>query len=165
MWQIEPVAIGATVGASRLLVTRDTQFSSLLRPSAAAEVYGESAIVDSEVPIRMETLDSVAPRLSLTTEAARLYIKVDVQGSELDVIAGAKAVLVNAVVLEIELSLRPLYTSGPSIENCLEVIRATGFTPAIFLENNSHDFPHAADVNAVFVRTSERGAHPAVTSS
>jgi hypothetical protein len=57
------------------------------------------------------TLDGLRERLIDPAEHA--YLKLDVQGSELDVLKGAEEVLDQVEVIQAELSLLPLYDGAP----------------------------------------------------
>jgi hypothetical protein len=74
--------------------------------------------------VRIERLDEVAKPL---LPAGRLMLKVDTQGYEEEVLAGAGAVLDQACALQVELSLAPLYKGGPSLRRMLEVCETAGF--------------------------------------
>jgi FkbM family methyltransferase len=55
------------------------------------------------------------------------YLKLDVQGAELDVIRGAKEVLKNVVVIETEVEFVPLYEDQPLFAEMDQALRAAGF--------------------------------------
>jgi hypothetical protein len=57
----------------------------------------------------------------------RLMLKIDTQGYEEEVLAGAGTVLDQACALQVELSLTPLYKGAPSLRRMLEVCETAGF--------------------------------------
>jgi hypothetical protein len=61
--------------------------------------------------------------------ADRLFVKIDTQGSELQVLAGAGDQLDRVLGLQLELSLVPLYEGQPLIEDVVADVRARGLVP------------------------------------
>ena len=57
----------------------------------------------------------------------RVYLKVDVQGGELDVLRGAERVLAQAPLVEAELSFVPLYEGAPRFDEVIDTSLDRGF--------------------------------------
>ncbi len=72
----------------------------------------------------MRTLDSLAADLELED---RLYVKLDVQGFENEVIAGGRATLERAYMVAMEVSFAPLYEGVPVFHELYETMRGLGF--------------------------------------
>ena len=65
----------------------------------------------------------------VASPADRLYLKVDVQGFEQKVLAGATTTLGSVLLLEAELSLVQLYEGGPRWLAMIEYLAGLGFEP------------------------------------
>ena len=106
--ELHNVAIGERESVETLKITRDTTGASLLQPREEMRaVIGSNWTVTSEVPVRMTTLDRLVvdlPDVSL--------LKIDVQGYEKQVLAGAKQTLGKTKFLLIELNFMPQYDGG-----------------------------------------------------
>ena len=106
--QLHNVAIGEREGVERLKVTRDTTGASLLQPrDEMRAVIGSNWTITSEIEVPMTTLDRLLvdlPEVSL--------LKIDVQGYEKLVLAGAKLTLTKTKFLLIELNFMPQYDGG-----------------------------------------------------
>lgn len=118
-------AIGAQNGEVEMHVAANSESSSVLTMlDAHALAAPESRIVGTErVPLR--TLDSLASEyLSDTT---RLFLKIDTQGFEEQVLEGASKTLSRAFAVQLELSLVELYAGQKLMLEMIEIMKGTGF--------------------------------------
>jgi hypothetical protein len=117
------VALGAEPGRRELQVSANRVSSSLL-PMAELHLRTapESAVTGAvEVEVaRLDDLDVVRP-------GERAYLKIDVQGAELDVLHGATATLASVRLLEAELSTVTLYEGQPLIGEVIQHVQREGF--------------------------------------
>ena len=128
--EVQNVAIGERESVETLKITRDTTGASLLQPrDEMRAVIGSNWTITSEVQVNMTTLDRLLvdlPEVSL--------LKIDVQGYEKPVLAGAKQTLAKTKFLLIELNFMPQYDGGSWFGDVHEILtRDFGF----FLANAS----------------------------
>jgi FkbM family methyltransferase len=128
--ELHQIAIGAGEGKVSLKITRDTTGASLLRPKEEMRaLIGGNWTVTSEVEVPMTTLDRLLvdlPEVSL--------LKIDVQGYEKPVLAGAVQTLARTKFLLVELNYMPQYEDGSWFGDLHEALtRQYGF----FLANAS----------------------------
>lgn len=125
-WIVAPCcALGRAPGEARINLAGNSVSSSLLPMSEAhLRAAPDSKYVASEA-VRLQRLDDVAP--ALLPEAGRLMLKVDTQGYEEEVLAGADRVLERTIALQLELSLAPLYRGAPGLRRMLELSESLGF--------------------------------------
>jgi FkbM family methyltransferase len=125
LWDCRQLALGAQPGPARLNVSADLEASSML-PMEERHVrhWPPSAYVGVE-DIAVERLDSIAPTLGLRDR--RTYLKLDVQGYELEVLRGAETTLDCVCAIEAELSLVALYGGGPLLEEVVQYVDCRGF--------------------------------------
>ena len=102
-------------------------FSSSLLEMLPMHVAGspESAYHGTE-KTPMVTLDSLIGTLS--PSGRRIYCKLDVQGYEARVLAGAAILLRDTIGLQMEMSLVPLYKGQPTFAELLDAMSRSGFT-------------------------------------
>ncbi|MGD9952813.1 MAG: FkbM family methyltransferase [Burkholderiales bacterium] len=125
-WEVAPrMALGESDGDIEIHIAGNSVSSSILDMLPAHErATPESAYVGREV-VPMRRLDSVgAPFLA---ESRRVLLKIDTQGYEDRVLAGAKGLLHRFTAIQAELSLVPLYAGQPLYVEMLEKIEALGF--------------------------------------
>lgn len=127
-WSCHNRAAGGRSGTSEINVSGNDGFSSSL---LAMEDAHKQAVTDSlyerTETIEIARLDDELAGFSTSTRHA--YLKVDTQGFEHEVIAGASAVLPGCAAVELELSLTPLYEGQLLIGEMIERMRGQGFCP------------------------------------
>lgn len=124
-WTVRRLALGATAGEVTLNVAGNSSSSSLLPMSALhVESAPESAYAATET-VELATLESL--REELVRPGDRVYLKLDVQGFELEVLKGAADVLPYVQVVDVELSLVPLYEGAPRLQEVVDILADIGF--------------------------------------
>jgi len=126
LWTVfPPTAIGDVEGVIDINISGNTVSSSVL-PILQTHVKTapKSAYVATEsVPITR--LDSVWPGLCHPGDKG--FLKIDVQGFEMEVLKGTSSVISQIRGLEIELSLVPLYARQELYDRMVEYIGKLGF--------------------------------------
>jgi FkbM family methyltransferase len=118
-------ALGRTSGEARMNVAANSVSSSLL-PMHDTHLRAEpdSRYVAGET-VRVERLDAFAGLLA--PMSGKLLLKVDTQGYEEEVLAGAGKLLESVSAMQLELSVTPLYQGAPSMRRVLELCADFGF--------------------------------------
>ena len=133
LWDVRRVALAGTNGRGALHVSTNRQSSSLLAMAPRHLLHApESAVVGTE-EVELGRLDSID-----FADATSIYLKVDVQGTELDVLRGAASALLSTRLVEAELSAVELYDGQPLIEDVIAHLRKKGFD-LIGLETSFRD--------------------------
>jgi Methyltransferase FkbM domain len=96
------------------------RLSARARPQRALRV----AALVGERTVELETLDGWCEFSGTVFDA----LKLDVQGSELDVLTGATAQLERVVALELEVELNPIYAGQPLFGDVDRFLRDRGLT-------------------------------------
>lgn len=150
LWEVHPLALSEADGTARINVTGATVFSSLREPAPDLVAAFPSAAVIGTEEVAVRSLDSLLPELEPLGE--RPFLKVDVQGAEHDVLAGAAATLERVVGVQVEMSLRRLYLGEASFGALASELEERGFTMSLIepVAYDDHGAMLAAD--AVFLR-------------
>lgn len=106
-WRIIRTAVGSSSGEAEIHVTENTAMSSLLDPSSEFADRDPAAKVARSERVPVGRLDELAP-----LAAGNRFLKIDVQGSEADVLDGAEAVLETCAGVQVELSLATPFYEG-----------------------------------------------------
>jgi FkbM family methyltransferase len=114
-----------------------------------SSVYVETtAFARSEISLPMQTLDEA---LAAERAARSVFLKLDVQGAELDVLAGAAATLERTEAVLLEASLAEYNAGAPRLADVTEQLRKLGFLPFDILDLRRIG-PVLAQIDMVFVR-------------
>lgn len=121
----ERCAVGASVGDARINISKNSYSSSLLPMLARhSDAAPDSVYVGSEIA-KLITLDSVFAEYCKPSQ--RAFLKIDTQGSESDVLAGANTSLRHIVGVQLEMSISHLYESQLLYDHFFEFFRQQGF--------------------------------------
>lgn len=127
-WLVIPKGVSDHSGSARLHVASNSISSSLLdMDDLHARMAPDSVYVGAE-DIALTTLDESMG--VLYPEASRLWLKIDVQGLEDKVLAGAHTSLSRVSCIQLELSLTTLYAGQTTYLPILERLTELGFTLA-----------------------------------
>ena len=116
-WHIEGYALGSSDGSMPINVMVSDQFSSFLEPDhGRVKDYAELNVPCHTETVTVRTLDVVLPVLQERIGFDRPYLKIDTQGSELDVILGGPRLLSQADYILVEVSLVEYNIGGARAE-------------------------------------------------
>lgn len=151
-WAIAPrMALGRDSGDVAIHISGNSVSSSLLNMTDIhISAQPTSAPIATEmVPVR--TLDSVFGEYGAS--AQRVFLKVDVQGYELEVLNGALQSLDHIVALQIEVSLCVLYLGQPSMDEIIAFMKANRFEVMACMSGFSDETTgRAYQIDLIFVR-------------
>jgi FkbM family methyltransferase len=131
-WTIAPrLAIGDSDRPVTLNVSAESDMSSVLDFTAdMARLLDSSAYVGTEVASQAR-LEAVFPRYAGPDDA--VMVKIDTQGTERKVLDGARGVLPAIRIVQIELSIVPVYQGEPSYLETIDHLADLGFAPVLFI--------------------------------
>ena len=117
-------ALSKESGNALLNLTKSRGCSSIYKPNYKfLENFPESEryIIDDVVDIKTDSLDELHSRQEL---ADIDFIKIDVQGSELDILEGGQKILSEKIIgIEVEVEFQPLYEGQPLFSDIDSFIR------------------------------------------
>lgn len=153
LWDVHHCALGAEPGEATITVSRWTVFSSLLPMRQAARTFDENATATRDETVTVRTLDQMAAGLP----PARTFLKIDTQGYERAVLAGAGATLPRLVGLQMELPVIHLYEGSWTMSEALDAMAGNGFVLSLASVVNYHTRDPCAVVefDCIFRRRSE----------
>ena len=125
LWDVQPIGLASFCGTTQLHVAGNSRSSSILAmlPQHLAAAP-ESQCVGTQT-IEVRTLDSLFAQVA--RDAQHVWLKIDTQGYEHEVLAGAQASLERIEVVQIEMSLVPLYAGSPTLAQSLALMSELGW--------------------------------------
>lgn len=154
-WTCHKMAIGASEGTVTVNIAgNDEASSSVLEMMPRHSAVAPTTRYIGKEEVLQCTLDSVVANAGLN-EAQIPHFKIDVQGYEGEVLAGAEIALTgrNAASLQLELSLTPLYEGAMSWQDGFEFASANRFVPRKVLPGfMDPDTGESLQFDVVFVR-------------
>ena len=129
LWTLSHKAVGAEPGTTTINISRTSAYSSILPLSEKGAAYaaGTEIVAHQETPVT--TIDLAMVGVS----AERPFLKIDTQGFEPEVLAGAGETLKRCVGVLLELPVDELYQRSWSFSEAIAQMEKLGFVPAQFL--------------------------------
>jgi hypothetical protein len=127
--------------------------SSILPQGALLRRVSPSSAVVRKETVALRRLDDVAS--SYLGSDDRVFLKIDTQGYEAEVLAGAVELLGRLVGIQLEMALVPLYEGERPFRAMLDDLAALGFEPYLFLPGYfERKLARQLQVDGVFLRAS-----------
>jgi len=146
-WFIEKIALSNYLGVSPFYVSTNKNLSSsLLKPSG---ILHQNFAFDFEPPIEV----NVKRLDSMDFNDDNLYLKIDVQGAEYEVISGAVGLMPNVSVIEFESSTIQLYEDEKNHYSIARLLIDFGFTPRQIVVTHWDDNLATVSLDSIFVKT------------
>jgi FkbM family methyltransferase len=157
-WQVAPrMALGAQDGEAELEVSAESDMSSILPQSPLLRAISPSSAVVRKEMVPLRRLDGVVgPYLSA---ADRVFLKIDTQGYEPEVLEGAGPLLNRLCGIQLEMSLVPIYEGERDFRTIFDQLTEAGFEPHLLLPGYfERKLARQLQVDGVFMRASAPGA-------
>jgi FkbM family methyltransferase len=126
LWETHNVALGSEDGEGQMNVTHSTLLSSFHQPSNSVMV--KAAAIDHVERVVVRRLDSLLPEI--TDLGDQIFLKMDTQGWDLEVLHGASGVLGDVKAIQSEVSMIPIYDGMPNLQESLKCFRELGYSVA-----------------------------------
>ena len=150
LWQCQNVALGDTDGTAEINISKNIVSSSILPITSLSTTAAPDSGYIAKETISISRLDSIYPEI--VKESEQVYMKIDVQGFEMQVLKGALNSLPKVKVVEIEISIAQLYKDQPSLFAILTHFQSFNFSlAAIDKEWIDYSTGHDLQFNAFFI--------------
>ncbi|MBN1385113.1 MAG: FkbM family methyltransferase [Elusimicrobia bacterium] len=127
-WIAYNFALGSKIAEVEINVMKEHSFSSFLTPDhSVVTKFAEENKVDYKQVVTVKTLDSIIGMLRAKCFINNVYLKMDTQGYDMEVIKGAEETLPSILALQTELALRRTYRNMPGYLDVLQTLNEKGF--------------------------------------
>lgn len=152
-WRTVNVACGSRNEAATINVFDLSVHNSLLSPSENMLANIKSTYITRTEQVTVKRIDCMFEDFVAGLAEPRVFLKIDTQGFDLEVVKGAGACMHRISGMQSEVSVIPLYEGMPDYLEALSVYRQLGFEPtgffSIFHSPTSH---HLIEFDAVLTR-------------
>jgi FkbM family methyltransferase len=132
-WEAHNFALGAASGETVINVSEFYVYNSILKTTPVAIEFSRETAVTHQETIQVRTLDEFASNLS-----GNLFLKIDTQGYEKQVLQGARKTMPRLKGILMELPIIHLYEGTWQFHEALEFMASAGFVPAQIHPVNYH---------------------------
>lgn len=149
-WEVRRGALGAEPGTASINVSESSVFSSIRQINESGLDFTDRARTVRVEEVEVRTLDSVLAG----DPARRVFLKIDTQGFEREVLMGAERTLDRCVGIQLELAAQHIYDGIWPMHEALRYMDERGFVPAQFeMVNPMKDDPTSGlEFDCVFRR-------------
>jgi len=152
-WQGYDFALGSEEGTSEIQVTQHTVFSSFLSPNLfSQERFGGGSQVSSTQQVVIKRLDRIFGDLTKAIPEPRIFLKMDTQGYDLEVLRGAEGCLDRIPALQTEISMLPIYDNMPSHIEMLAELQSRQYVLTGMFPINEDELLRPVEFDCVAVR-------------
>jgi len=152
-WTAHECALGRASGRITLNVFSASDFSSCLSANQfGTQRFSHSLKAAGAVEVELRTLDELVGATPLSEIGSRLLLKLDTQGFDMEVLAGAASTLERVQIVVTEVSLRPIYQGAPLFPEVLEFMSTKGFKLSGFFPVSRSADLSIIESDSVFVR-------------
>jgi FkbM family methyltransferase len=152
-WRVFPYALGAKNERREINVAEETVFSSFLTPVEESQIRFPTNRLERKEEVDVRRLDHILETCLLDISSPRIYLKLDTQGFDLEVMEGAQTILPRILALQTEVSLHDLYHGMHSFAESVSKFQAAGFEVIDFVTvNRDIDQLCAVDMDCIMAR-------------
>lgn len=150
-WIVNNYALGNEDGTVEINVAGNSYSSSILDMLPKHLESAPESKYASKQEIEIKKLDSIFT--SFSSKEDRVMLKIDTQGFEKNVIDGATNSLKNTLIIQLEMSLVPLYQNEMIFSEMIEYLNKKGFE-LFSLENgfSNPDTGQLLQIDGIFVK-------------
>jgi FkbM family methyltransferase len=128
-WRVQNLAIGSANEMLEINITDSSVFSSLLPMNSYGKTqFPKESFVKRTEQVNVVRLDSIMSNIIQRLEKPRVYLKMDTQGYDLQVLEGASECLPLILGLQSEIALKPIYDRMPDYLTSLAKLNDLGFS-------------------------------------
>lgn len=150
-WRVVRTALGATDHEATMNVSRASVMTSLRPPSSTgAAVVGPDLETVRQETVPVRRLDGIFDQH--VAPDAKVFLKMAVQGANLDVLEGASGCISRIAALQTIVAVHPLYEDMPDWLESLSHMRGLGFEPTGFFPVLHYGELRVSEFDAVMVR-------------
>ena len=159
-WLVYECALGGEGGIRAFNIMNSDLLSSFLEPdSSVTDLFASYNTVDHTEDVEVRTLDSVLAELRMQRDiGGGIFLKMDTQGYDLEVLKGADRSLSDIAAVQTELSCLRLYKQMPGYVEVLEALDKRGFQLSGLFPVNQDTLLRIIEADCVMINAARVGS-------
>lgn len=150
-WYVHQLALGADAGTSEINISQNSHSSSIREILPKHLAGAPDSVFVAKETISLSTIDQQIADLKLSEK--NVYLKIDTQGYEREVLKGSLQSIARIKAIQIEISLASLYDQGMGLDECTAFmaehgLRLVGLEPGFY----NPETGELLQVDGVFIR-------------
>lgn len=130
-WHVFACALGSVSGQARLNLTAAPVFNSFKEPhTEEVATFRQATEIVERVDVPVERLDNILGGLKTKLGFQRVFLKMDTQGFDQEVLDGAAGIVDELRGFQSEVSVKRIYRDTPTWSAAIEEYQRRGFTLA-----------------------------------
>jgi FkbM family methyltransferase len=153
-WDVHHLALGRENTRLKINVAHQgSGCSSFLNPNEYGLYATNGRVsVDRVEEVKVRRLDSLDRGILPSGHDRNIYLKLDTQGYDVEVVQGAGDVLERIPALQSEMSVQPIYDGMPSFSDALGVLNGYGYEISAMFPVKRDDILRLVEFDCVMVR-------------
>lgn len=154
-WQVRNAALGSQPGEATINIAENSVYNSFRDRTAVASAFDTRSAAVKQERVEVTTVDEVLAN----KRDRRIFLKIDTQGYEREILAGAGKSLPFILGILLEIPIVHLYEQTWTLQEVLCYLNGLGFVPAQITPTNhlrQLDPVSLAEIDCVFRRMDEK---------
>lgn len=153
-WHIFGFALGNENEQRVINVMRSDDFSSFLKPRHdVVDDYVDYNVIDDQELVDVRTLDSIYAELCREYDLGDFYLKMDTQGFDREVFAGATNTLSHVIAMQSEVSVNPVYEGGVDYQRSINDYNCAGFELSGLFPVNRDKYLRVVELDCIMINS------------
>lgn len=151
-WIVLDYALGKERRFLDFNIMKSSVFNSFLEPdNAKIQEFERDNSVIKTIKIETKRLDELIKEIKNNYEFKNVFLKIDTQGFDLEVLAGASGCINQIRGIQTEVSVLPIYKNMPAFDASLHAFRLNGFEVSGLYSLSESRFPHAVEFDCIYL--------------
>lgn len=146
-WEVRNKALGSRAGKMDMYISSNEGLSSSLLPPSGIRARRPDISFDLSEMVEVETLDH-----ELKNNDEKFYLKIDTQGSEMNVLIGGEVAIEKCIAIEFESALSSLYQGEHLHYNISTWLIDRGFEPIQLVVTDWDIQLRTVSLDSIFIR-------------
>ncbi|MDR3573732.1 MAG: FkbM family methyltransferase [Anaerolineaceae bacterium] len=152
LWNAHQIALGSSEGDGSLNVMQDSGLNSFYTPNEYGAKCFADDVVDHQETVSVKRLDSISAVMPEIHRSRNVFLKIDTQGHDLEVFRGSSGYYPQIALLQMELSVCPIYKEIPDWMSVIKEVEKTGFVLGGLFAVSYNNACEVIEFDGLFIR-------------